>query len=161
METDQDRRQQERIVPLVHQWIALVAMYVVAGCYFHNIFERFFTKQQSNQPSPSSSMAFWSTKAELLHHDTLGPFLLYARGRNYNDPGAISPTCVLTLWEVVHFIFYLILGFLAPDLFYPAMIVGISWEIMESKLECHNLGDILFNLSGFWVGSSLRKQRGR
>ena len=80
-------------------------------------------------------------------------------------------------WSVLHLFQYLLFGFLFPKLFYPAMIIGILWEISEFYCEYYRtewlkkynfttdnddiwwygkVSDILFNIIGFRIGMYLR-----
>lgn len=80
----------------------------------------------------------------------------------------INIRCDLDWWSVTHFIFYIILGFMFPHLWYILIILGISWELIEfgvSKIEKTYFtsnywrgrwSDLVVNTFGFIVGLSLR-----
>jgi hypothetical protein len=45
-------------------------------------------------------------------------------------------------WALSHFMFYSMLGFLYPDLFGTAMLVSISWELLEFALSRFTPGKV-------------------
>ena len=72
---------------------------------------------------------------------------------------AAEPHCLITRWNLAHGLLYAVIGFFAPDLFWYAMLVSVGWELIErtDRLQCQDATDLLWNLFGFVVGSTLRK----
>lgn len=76
--------------------------------------------------------------------------------------------CNLDWWSVTHFVFYIVLGFVFPHLWFILIILGITWEILEfcmSKIERKwftttywrgRWSDLIINTLGFIVGVLLR-----
>ena len=88
--------------------------------------------------------------------------VLSGRGSNYfiNTPKekqeAIK-SCVITFWGLSHFACYAVLGFLAPNIFQEAFVIGAWFEFYEhEKYDCHDPLDILLNIAGYTIGSTIR-----
>jgi hypothetical protein len=91
--------------------------------------------------------------------------LVAGRGRNYDiteittSDGAeykTSETCLLTFWGFTHFIFYAILGVIAPDMFWQTFMVGTAFEVAEYySYDCADPLDLIWNSAGFIVGQKL------
>jgi len=65
--------------------------------------------------------------------------------------------CICTMWSMMHFFFYILLGYFSPSLFYVTLGIGILFEIVEYfTYDCHDILDILYNSLGFGVGYCLR-----
>ena len=61
--------------------------------------------------------------------------------------------CVCTMWSLMHFLFYILLGYFSPSLFYMTLCIGIVFEIVEYfTFDCHDILDIVYNSSGFAIG---------
>ena len=66
--------------------------------------------------------------------------------------------CVFTMWSFMHFIFYILIGFFCPSLFFLTLSIGIIFEIFEYfTFDCHDILDVVYNSSGFGVGYLLHK----
>ena len=66
--------------------------------------------------------------------------------------------CILTMWGLVHFIMYFLLGFLAPDLFWLSFTISIGFEVYEYYAwDCHDVLDIAINTSGLVAGYAMSK----
>lgn len=68
-----------------------------------------------------------------------------------------SRRCPITVWSLLHFITYAVLGFLAPKLFWLMFVMGVVWEMSEWFLKCHCLMDIAWNFAGLVVGVNIRQ----
>ena len=65
--------------------------------------------------------------------------------------------CLLSGWNLAHAIFYLLLGFIAPKLFWYMAAVGIVWEVLEMVVyDCHDWLDPVYNIAGAIIGVALR-----
>lgn len=93
-----------------------------------------------------------------------GKALTSGRGKEYYI-GATTPEkrerlecCVVTFWGLAHFAFFLLVGFVCPDLFWPAFAIGCGFEAYEKvRFDCHDLLDIIWNTVGFATGRALRR----
>ena len=66
-------------------------------------------------------------------------------------------TCFLTFFGAMHFLLYMVIGLLVPNLFLETFIIGIAFELYEYyQYQCHDAFDIVFNTAGFLVGRTLR-----
>lgn len=88
------------------------------------------------------------------------------RGKSYFLPNGENLTitsddmkhCICTSWSVSHFIFYIIVGYFCPSLFWVTLLIGIGFEIIEYyTFDCHDVLDIIYNSSGFGLGYLIRK----
>ena len=62
-------------------------------------------------------------------------------------------TCLVSLWNVLHFVLFFILGRVVPNVFWEVVVVSIIYEYAEYKLyNCHDAMDILWNISGYLAG---------
>lgn len=65
--------------------------------------------------------------------------------------------CIMTGWNVSHFLFYLVLGFISPQKWRELILVGILFEVFEACfLKCHDWSDIFYNTAGVLLGTFLR-----
>ena len=75
----------------------------------------------------------------------------------------------LTYWSILHILFYVIVGYLFPNYFVTAQLLGIGWELFEcgAGWATHHLfpgnnwwygvgSDIVMNVIGFLIGAYLR-----
>lgn len=91
-------------------------------------------------------------------------YLLGFRGKDYfltfNGEKEIRvKTCLLSLWGVLHFVLFLIMGWLIPNVLWEVVGVSILYEMAEYLLyNCHDGLDIVLNVSGYLVGRILRNQ---
>ena len=81
------------------------------------------------------------------------------QGENIEAANRQVQECVFTFYHASHFLLYAIFGFLAPKLqvFAIVLFMGILWECIEYvDGKYHDWSDILYNVSGFWVGVLMR-----
>jgi hypothetical protein len=85
------------------------------------------------------------------------------RGKDYfidsmnNEKEEEIKRCILTFWNLSHYLAYIIVGYLFPSMFIESMIVGIAFEYFEFlTYNCHDGLDILYNALGFITGMYLR-----
>lgn len=86
------------------------------------------------------------------------------RGQNYYI-AAMDPEkqknlskCLLSFWGLTHYILYVLIGYLAPDLFWETFTIGVLFEGYEYiKYDCADPLDPVWNSLGFLTGSYLRK----
>jgi len=90
-------------------------------------------------------------------------FLLKLRGDDYFLTFAEGQekrikSCMLSLWGVLHFILFAIIGFFIPNVFWEVVIVSILYELAEYLLyNCHDALDILLNIAGYLTGVYLQR----
>lgn len=102
-------------------------------------------------------------------HDIWKSYLDMGRGDNYFIVGdEVDPTkrdklkhvaeiCPVTVWPILHFITYMVLGFLLPKFFWQLFVISCIWEMMEWFGRCHCLLDIAWNFLGLVIGWQLRR----
>lgn len=77
------------------------------------------------------------------------------RGGNYHDTldKKLPPSgCMLTSWELSHFIFHIFIGYYYN--LYISLLVGFGFEFYESqRCQCHSGFDLLYNTAGALVGN--------
>jgi hypothetical protein len=67
-----------------------------------------------------------------------------------------NKSCFLTHWNITHLLFYMLLSYIAPFYIFELFIIGISFELFEYKYyDCHDYWDIVNNVIGLAIGSSL------
>ena len=67
--------------------------------------------------------------------------------------------CVLTFWNLTHYLTYIIVGYIFPSMFIESMSIGIAFEYFEYlRYDCHDLLDCFYNALGFLTGQFLRRQ---
>lgn len=84
-----------------------------------------------------------------------------SRGKNYGyDPTGNThdfSTCMLTGWEISHFMLHVFLGLFYN--IYVSQALSIGFEVYEHHvLGCGSYNDLVINLAGFLVGQRLRQQ---
>lgn len=85
----------------------------------------------------------------------------YIIGADEASNARASRDCLITFWGMTHFLFYALLGFAAPSLFWPTAAVGVAFELYEAaRFDCHDALDVVLNSAGFVVGSSLARACG-
>jgi len=73
------------------------------------------------------------------------------------DKNAKLKKCVVTLWGLAHFLLYMVIGWVAPDMFWPTFAAGVAFESYEYfKYSCEDPLDIIWNSAGFIVGATLK-----
>lgn len=89
------------------------------------------------------------------------------KGDNYylDDKGvATNPIvkhddCMLTMWNMSHFVTHAIAGFIAPDYFLLDFLIGTGFEVYEGAgHECQDPTDIVCNVLGFVSGKYIHEQ---
>lgn len=89
------------------------------------------------------------------------------RGKNYGfDPNMEGESyrqyrsCLLTGWELSHFIFHMFLGYFYN--IYVSQILSFGFEMYEhSALRCGSLNDLVVNFAGYCVGYGIRRALSR
>jgi hypothetical protein len=86
------------------------------------------------------------------------------RGEGYflTPEGTTSPkkvrSCMLSLWGVLHFILFFLIGFVAPSIFPAIVLVSLVYEFAEYTLyNCHDAMDVVLNIMGYLFGMTLRR----
>lgn len=65
--------------------------------------------------------------------------------------------CMLSLWGVLHFILFAIIGFVAPTILPAIIVVSVVYELAEWQLyQCHDAIDVVLNVVGYITGMALR-----
>ena len=81
----------------------------------------------------------------------------YFIGKN-NNPAEMNK-CLVTAWGLSHYLFYLTLGAVFPNLFIETFLIGVSFELYEKyKFGCEDSMDILLNSLGFASGWLIRRK---
>jgi hypothetical protein len=70
----------------------------------------------------------------------------------------VAKKCVITMWGLLHFVFYALLGFVCPKFFWQLFLISITWELMEWFNQCHCALDLFWNFAGLLVGVYLRQR---
>lgn len=65
--------------------------------------------------------------------------------------------CLVTSWNLSHFVMYLLMGYLFPNIFFETLIIGIIFEFIESRADCYDVLDVVFNSSGYLIGVMINK----
>jgi hypothetical protein len=66
--------------------------------------------------------------------------------------------CLMSGWQLAHFVYNLLLGFVAPKLFWYLAAIGVGWEVLEMMFfDCHDWLDVPFNIAGLILGVALRE----
>ena len=95
---------------------------------------------------------------------------IYARTENnecvagclYKKPnGILIGGGCLDMWHVIHFFFWTLIGLLLPDMYIPALMLTIAFELYEQFVyaSCGRIDDIIINMAGYTIGSLLSKAR--
>jgi hypothetical protein len=103
-------------------------------------------------------------KCYVVCYDKWCKYLLKFRGEDYfltfngQDKIYRVKNCLLSLWGVLHFILFALIGFFIPDVFYEVIIISILYEYIEYLLyNCHDALDIVLNIIGYLFGTFLFK----
>lgn len=90
-------------------------------------------------------------------------FLLKLRGDDYFLTFGDSTTeyrvktCLISLWNILHFVLFFIMGLVVPNVFWEVVLVSMIYEYAEYKLyNCHDVLDIVWNISGYLLGDYVR-----
>lgn len=73
-----------------------------------------------------------------------------------------GPNTRLDGWRITHFVFYTILGYFFPNCWKFALLISVSWEIIEMGMSSvrddwqGNVTDIFVNMAGFFLGREIR-----
>ena len=68
----------------------------------------------------------------------------------------IRRCCIITGWNLSHFIVHFISGLLFPTLVIEAILLGVTFEALEYQfLNCHDTMDLIMNISGVLLGAAL------
>jgi hypothetical protein len=78
------------------------------------------------------------------------------RDDSYYTTGiANAKKCIFTLWEFSHFLFHIAIGYYYN--IYASVGISVGYEIYEHYVrDCGSLLDLIWNFSGFLVGTTLR-----
>lgn len=88
---------------------------------------------------------------------------LFKSGYNAKINGLFHGGCV-DVWHILHLLLYLNAGIIYPGKYLLFFIVSVSWEFFEhfvfngracSDPYCGRIEDILINMAGYWIGSTL------
>lgn len=82
----------------------------------------------------------------------------FMRGKNYYLGDSCSKDIFITDHNMHHFGMYLLVGILAPDVWWVWIIIGVWWETLEGFgwVGCHDYLDFVCNLSGLFLGIYVR-----
>ena len=63
----------------------------------------------------------------------------------------------IDVYSIIHFIIYVTVGFIVPNMYFAVIIFSIIFELYELLLghRCRLWQDPLFNLMGYFIGSSI------
>jgi hypothetical protein len=66
--------------------------------------------------------------------------------------------CLITTWNILHFISHLVVVFFFPYFYLEIFAVSFLYEIYEYfAYKCHDISDIFYNVIGLLMGYKLRK----
>lgn len=154
-----DRATQAKRLVLLLGAVALLVLYV---CTHPVLCERVtFAAVQGSSSGP------WLPRGAncLLGHDPAqrAPSLLLAQGARFDAAKRQQEplhNCVLSSWNVYHFLAFFAAGLLAPDLWWLALGLGTVWELLEWRLlDCHDAMDLVMNAAGYFSGAALARMR--
>ena len=90
-----------------------------------------------------------------------GPML---RGDNYvvdmpsEENKQFIETCMITTYNIVHYVYYLIVTMICPRLWIELLVICVGFEVYEYyRWNCHDYTDILYNVLGIISGLLIRK----
>jgi hypothetical protein len=66
--------------------------------------------------------------------------------------------CIITIWNMLHFISHLGVVFFFPYFYREIFAVSFLFEIYEYYVfKCHDISDIIYNVAGLYLGYKLRQ----
>ena len=87
-------------------------------------------------------------------------YLTKYRGKDYfltfgnSTQSKKTKTCILSLWGVLHFLLFAIIGIYVKGVLIEVVMVSILYEYLEYVLyNCHDAFDIVLNVAGYLFGS--------
>jgi len=113
----------------------------------------------SNQPSTSPLINRLYGKCYVACEHPICKKITLFRGTGYfltTDPTDERKlkTCILSLWGVLHFILFAIIGYFVPNKLPLILLISVVYEGAEYLVaNCHDLLDVVLNVSGYLVGS--------
>lgn len=88
----------------------------------------------------------------------------FVKGENYvvqytkEENKAFKRKCITTTWNLIHFLSHLVITFFFPYFYIEIFIGSFVYEIYEYVwYKCHDLTDVLYNITGIFCGYNLRK----
>lgn len=64
------------------------------------------------------------------------------------------------MWHFLHLFFWVVIGLLIPDMYVPALVLSVLFEIVEQYCKgCGRVEDVFINMAGYTIGSLLSKAR--
>lgn len=80
------------------------------------------------------------------------------RGEHYYPHLDEQPTnCLITDWEIFHFLSYFIIVFIVPRYWWVALLISLVWEGLEFIAKIQNWIDLIMNSSGILLGWLTRR----
>lgn len=90
-------------------------------------------------------------------NQSISTILKSHRGRNYYlKDEAVREGCMITAWNMSHFVLYFFAGYIFPNLWMESLLIGLVWEVAEKQINCHCPLDIVFNSLGLSTGVLFR-----
>ena len=84
-------------------------------------------------------------------------FISPYRGNNYYIGKKTRDRCLVTIWSVTHYLMYMVLGYLFPNMFWETFALGLLFEVVEAAtIDCHDIMDVVWNTLGFITGRYIR-----
>jgi hypothetical protein len=89
--------------------------------------------------------------------NTRGTDYIYNSGNDHSDLEENLKGCMVTGWNLSHFIFHLFLGCAFPQYLFAMFMLSATFELLEfAFFNCHDSMDILLNTCGLILGQILR-----
>ena len=82
----------------------------------------------------------------------------WLRGDSYYTPIECPKDAIITDYNIYHFVLYFLGTFLCPSFFWAFLVAGFWWEILEVFIECWDIGDLFYNLTGLLLGLYARRK---
>lgn len=102
---------------------------------------------------------FYETKnpqLQKISKQLKGSQYLYGESSEIND--RYRSSCLVSRWNIIHLVSHIVITFFYPKFWHLIFLTSFIYEFYEYyKFKCHDYSDIVYNVTGIFIGLKLRK----
>lgn len=141
-------------------WLAIYYLVVLAVIVYINLEKDQFSKDLQTLFTQCVVRCPKGYECAFDAINTRGTDYIYDSGNDHSELAKNLEGCMVTGWNLSHFLFHLTLGFFFPQYLFHMFILSAVFELFEfAWFNCHDSMDILLNTCGLILGRILSPQR--
>jgi hypothetical protein len=155
----------ERVKKYKFEYIKLICIGILVDLYVrYSAFSYDVSKESSYSDFRKNVFKITNGCFKKTNNEIFKNISDFVKGENYvvqyskEKNKQFKRSCITTTWNFIHFLLHLVITFFFPFFYIEIFMGSFIYEIYEYFwYKCHDLTDVLYNITGIFCGYKLKK----